>query len=46
MKAELKALNEAAYSAAKAASRAQSPLAEELKRIARRTDDLVDGVAE
>ena len=46
MKAELKALNEAAYAAAKAASRVQSPLADELRRIAQRTDDLVDEVAE
>lgn len=43
--AALRALNEAAYRAARTAQKARSPLAEELRQVARRTDELVDGVA-
>lgn len=43
--AALRVLNEAAYAAAKAARKANSPLADELRQAALRTDEFVDGVA-
>lgn len=38
----LKALNDAAYAAALAARKSGSPIADELKRIALRSDEMVD----
>ncbi len=38
----LRALNEAAYAAGRAARSEKSPLADELKRLALRTDEMVD----
>lgn len=43
--AALHALNEAAYAAAKAARAEGSPISAELRMIALRTDELVDGCA-
>ena len=39
----LRALNDAAYAAARAASRQRDPRADILKALARKSDDLVDG---
>ena len=44
MTPELRALNEAAYAAAKAARKLGDPLASELTQLARRTDEMVDGL--
>ena len=44
--AALRALNEAAYAAAKAARKSGAPIAPELRAIALRTDELVDGRTE
>ena len=41
MTPELRALNEAAYAAAKAARKLGDPLASELTQLARRTDEMV-----
>jgi hypothetical protein len=41
----LHALNEAAYSAARAASKAKDPRAADLRKLATETDRIVDGVA-
>lgn len=41
----LRALNEAAYAAAKAARHEQSPLALELRTMALRTDEIKDGAS-
>lgn len=42
----LRALNEAAYAAARAASKANDPRAADLRRLALETDRIVDGVAQ
>lgn len=43
--AKLRVLNEATYDAAKAARKINSPLADELRRAAHRSDQMVDGCA-
>jgi hypothetical protein len=42
----LRALNEAAYAAARAASKAADPRAADLRRLALETDRIVDGVTQ
>jgi len=42
----LRALNEAAYAAARIAAKAKDPRADDLRKVARETDRLVDGVTQ